>query len=143
MAVAYAACGSTLGLGSTNIPASATYTEIAQVSTIGGPAMVADSIDTSDLNSCDKKFIAGQRDLGEVSMDLFFDPADATHSSAAGLLSVFLSGDERAYELKMSDAANTVWQFVASVTGFETAFGVGDAITASVTLRTTGALIVP
>ena len=99
MAVAYAACGSVIALGDTNIPGSAVYSEVAQVSTIGGPAMVADTIDTSDLNSCDKKFIAGQRDLGEVSLDLFFDPADSTHSSASGLLSVYLAGEERAYQL--------------------------------------------
>jgi predicted secreted protein len=115
--------------------------EIAGVKTISGPGL---SLDTEDVTSHDspngwEEVVGTILRSGEVTLDIVYDPAAATHKYAAGgLLHDMVSRDSNTYSLVFPDAANTTWSFSALVTGFEPDAPVDGALAASVTLKPTG-----
>ncbi len=114
---------------------------IAQVKSISGPGL---SLDTEDVTSHDST--AGWEEVvgtilrsGEVTLDLIYDPAAATHKYASGgLLYDLVSRTAQAFSLVFPDVAVTTWTFNAFVTGFEPSAPVDGALSASVTLKITG-----
>jgi predicted secreted protein len=58
-----------------------TFTTIANVTNIGGPARSRETIDVTTHGSPDAwmEFIGGLKNGGEVSLDINYDPAEATH----------------------------------------------------------------
>lgn len=120
-----------------------TYTAIAQIRDLSGPAMSADAIESTHRDGGgDKEFIAGLRDGGEVTFDLVFDPALTTHSPSAsgGLLTAFKAGSKDGYKVEFADSAPTVAAFDAIVTGFQPKMPLNDMQTADVTLKVSGAI---
>jgi predicted secreted protein len=115
---------------------------IAQVTNIAGPGI---SLDTQDVTSHDSA--AGWEEVvgtilrsGEVKLDLVYDPNAATHKWAAGgLLSDLVLRTATAYTLVFPSTAAVTWAFNAFVTGFEPSAAVDGALTASATLKITGA----
>ena len=115
---------------------------IAQVTNIAGPGI---SLDTQDVTSHDST--AGWEEVvgtilrsGEVKLDLVYDPNAATHKWAAGgLLSDLVLRTATAYTLVFPSTAAVTWAFNAFVTGFEPSAAVDGALTASATLKITGA----
>lgn len=112
-------------------------TSIAQVSAISGPGL---SLDTEDVTSHDsedgwEEVVGTILRSGEISLDLVFDPAEATH---VALWTDMESREANTYSLVFPDDANTTWAFSALVTGFEPDEPHDGALTASVTLKITG-----
>ena len=116
--------------------------EYANVTNISGPGL---SLDTEDVTSHDQatpweEIVGTILRSGEVTLDLIYDPANATHKYAAGgLLYDLVQRTAIALTLVFSDTAATTWTFNALVTGFEPTAPVEGALTASVTLKLTGA----
>lgn len=116
-------------------------TTIAQVKKISGPGL---SLDTEDVTSHDstggwEELVATILRSGEISLDLVYDPATATHKYAAGgLLHDLVSRTAVAYTLVFPDGAATTWSFNAFVTGFEPSAPVDGSLTATATLKITG-----
>ena len=79
-------------------PGAGTYTKIAEVSSINGPSFSMDTVDATNMDSTNRwrEFIAGLKDGGEVSFDVNWDPAAATHSITTGLLQDFNSSSAAA-----------------------------------------------
>jgi len=129
----FAAYGSVLKL--------ATVT-IAGVTNISGPGLTLETIDVTNHSSASawREFVGGLKDGGEVGLDLVFDPAGATHKNASGgLLHLLTTRASGAFSLVFSDTAATAWAFTAFVTSFEPGAAVADGLTASTTLKITGA----
>ena len=129
MAVKYAGYGARLLKGAT---------PYAQVTNISGPGL---SLDTEDVTSHDST--AGWEEVvgtilrsGEITMDIIYDPVDATHADiiddleARTLITTF--------HLEFSDAGDTTWDFNAFVTGFEPSIPVDGALTAVVKFKLSG-----
>jgi predicted secreted protein len=118
-------------------------TEYAGVTNISGPGL---SVDTEDVTSHDQataweEHVATILRSGDITLDIVYDPADATHKYAAGgLLYDMVSRTAISCTLVFSDTASTTWTFSALVTGFEPSAPVDGALTASVTLKPTGAV---
>lgn len=118
-------------------------TLIAQVQNISGPGL---SLDTEDVTSHDstgawEEVVGTILRSGEVSMDIIYDPAGATHKYAAGgLLHDLVSRTANTYTIVFPDTGATEWVFSALVTGFEPDMPVDGALTATVTLKVTGAI---
>ena len=116
-------------------------TAYANVTNISGPGL---SLDTEDVTSHDstaawEEHVATILRSGEVTLDLVYDPANATHKYAAGgLLYDMVSRTAVALTLEFSDTATTTWSFNAFVTGFEPGMPVDGALTASASLKLTG-----
>ena len=116
-------------------------TAYVNVMNISGPGL---SLDTEDVTSHDstnawEEVVGTILRSGEVSFDIVYDPADATHKNAAnGLLADLLARTSTLFTLVFPDTATTEWAFNALVTGFEPSAPVDGALTAAVTLKPTG-----
>lgn len=127
----YAAYGTLLKLGGTTV---------AGVTNIGGPGLTLETIDVTNHSSASawREFVGGLKDGGEISVDIVFDPVDATHRNASGGL-LFLLTTRASGSFSITFPQATVWSFTAFVTSFEPSGAVADGLTASVTLKITGA----
>ena len=116
-------------------------TPIVQVTNISGPGLSLDveDVTTHDSTGAWEEVVATILRSGEVSMDIVYDPAAATHKNAAGgLLADLVARTAVTYTLIFSDAANTEWEFEAFVVGFEPDAPHDGALTASVTMKISG-----
>jgi predicted secreted protein len=132
----YDAYGTTLYRGT-----SGAGTAIAQIRNISGPGL---SLDTEDVTAHDstgawEEVVATILRSGELSLEIVYDPANATHKNAAGgLLADMVARAAQTYTLVFPDAASTEWVFSAFVTGFEPGMPHEGALTASVSMKPTG-----
>jgi predicted secreted protein len=126
----YAAFGTLLKRGATTI---------AYVTNIGGPGL---SLDTEDVTSMEstgawEEVVATILRSGEVSVDLAWDPAAATHKNATnGMLNDMILRTATPYSITWP--GGTVWSFSAFVTGWEPSAPVDGALTVAAKLKITG-----
>ena len=116
-------------------------TEYAGVTNISGPGLSLDTVDVTSHDSTGawEEVVGTILRSGEISLDLVYDPADATHKYAAGgLLYDLVSRTAIALTLEFSDTATTTWSFNALVTGFKPGMPVDGFLGASATLKLTG-----
>lgn len=108
-------------------------TAIAELTSIGGLELSADTIETTTLDNADgyRTFTQGLKDAGEVSLSGFFDPTD--HQ---GLLTDFEAGTSTAYSIEFPGGAK--WAFNAIVTGYSTGAEMEDNVSFEATLKVTG-----
>lgn len=116
------------------------FTAVGQV--FGGPAgpsYTQDQLDVTDSSSPSgfREFIGGLMDAGEVSGELHFDPSNATHNDAAGLIKTLKDGVLKNFQILFPDTKKVT--FAALVTAMELdAGGVDGKLTASFTLKISG-----
>jgi hypothetical protein len=116
-------------------------TAIAQITNISGPGL---SLDMEDVTSHDstgawEEVVGTILRSGEITVDLVYDPANATHKYAAtGLLYDMVLRTATTYSIVFPDAALTTWTFTAFVVGFEPSADVKGALTATAKLKITG-----
>ena len=93
-------------------------TEIAQVTNISGPGLSLDTVDVTshDQSSAWEEMAVTILRQGEMTLDLVFDPDDATHAS---ILTNLVGRSYESFELQFPDSAYTEWEFDAYVIGFE------------------------
>ena len=130
---------------STDTQAGAAYANIAQIQSISGPGL---SLDTEDVTSHDsaggwEEVVGTILRSGEMTMDLVYDPADDSHDDAGGLGLVHRMDARQlsAYKVTFPDSGGTIWYFNGYVTGFEPSMPHDGALTASATIKLTGAPI--
>lgn len=117
-------------------------TVIAQVSSISGPGL---TLETEDVTSHDsaggwEEAVATILRSGEVTLDIVYDPNLATHRNATGgLLADLISRTPQTWAITFPVTPVAHWVFSAFVTGFEPDAPVDGALTASVTMKLTGA----
>lgn len=116
-------------------------TEIAQVKNISGPGL---SLDTADVTTHDstgywEEVVGTILRSGEVTLDIVYDPVEATHKNAAGgLLNDLAARTLVAYVLVFPDTGATQWSFNALVTGFEPGGDVAGDLAATVKFKISG-----
>jgi predicted secreted protein len=129
----YAAYGTVLNRG--GVP-------IANVQSISGPGLTLDTEDvtTHDSSSAWEEVVATILRSGEITLDIVYDPNAATHKYASGgLLYDMVLRTATAYTLVFPSSGTVTWSFNAFVTGFEPSAPHDGALTASVTMKLTGA----
>lgn len=129
----YAGFGTLLKLGGTTI---------AGVRDISGPGLTLETPDVTNHSSTGgwREFVGGLKDGGEVTFDIVFDPVAATHRNVSGgLLYLLTTRASGSFSMTFPDAAATVWSFTAFVTNYEPSGPVADELSASVTVKITGA----
>lgn len=134
----YAAFGTLLKIGNGGGPE--TFTTIAGVTNISGPGIALDPVEVTNHSSTGgwREFVGGLKDGGEITLDLNFDPAAATHDVDTGLLDDLDDRTVRNFQLVFPDTGASTWSFSALVTNFEPAAPIDGALTASVSLKLTG-----
>lgn len=114
------------------------FETIANVTSIGGPSRSRETIDVTAHDSPGgwMEFIGGLKDGGEISLDLNYDPAEATHD----LDDDFDDADPRNYRIVIlpgTDDEHT-WTFKGILTGLEDEFPYDDKMGRSMTVKVTG-----
>ena len=123
---------------SNNTIAGVAAVEIAAVTNISGPGL---AVDTEDVTSHDQataweEVVATIVRSGEVSLDIVYDPAAATHYATEGGVIYKLQNRQYTwFDLIFVSTYN--WSFSGYVTGFEPGAPVEGALTASVTIKIT------
>lgn len=114
---------------------------VAQVRSISGPGLSVDTVDVTSHDSLEawEEVVPTILRSGEVTLEIIYDPAEATHkNSSGGLLADLVGRAAVTYNLKFPDLATTTWSFSAFVTGFEPSGVVDGELMANVTLKLTG-----
>lgn len=113
-------------------------TAIAELTSIGGLELSADTIETTTLDVADgyRTFVQGLKDGGEVSISGFLNPA--TGKGQSELLDDFEAGTEANYTIEFPAALKAKWDFDAIVTGISTGAELEDGITFEATLKVSG-----
>lgn len=111
---------------------------IAELTSIGGLELSADTIETTALDTADgyRTYIQGLRDGGEVSISGFFKGSDTNGQQA--LLTNLNDGSVDTYSIVFPTAIGYTWSFSGIVTGFSTGAELEDAVTFDATLKVTG-----
>lgn len=110
---------------------------IAQVSNIGaGFSLDTEDVTTHDSTDAWEEVVATILRSGEISLDIVYDPAGATHSATAGLLDYKENKKLGFFTLTFPNAS--AWSFPAYVISFEPSAPHDGALTASVGLKITG-----
>jgi len=118
------------------------FVTIAEVLSISALSLSTDAVDVTNMDSVDKfmEFIPGLRDGGEVSFDLNYDFAEATHGVGAnGVLGDFNNAEtiKRGFKIIFPTGTSTTWSFTGFITGFTLNDPTDAAITASITIKVT------
>ncbi len=112
-----------------------TFATVGEVLNIGGPGLAKDAVDATHMASPERwrEFISGLKDGGEVSVELSFDPDDATTTAALADCNSDVAGY---YKVTFPDT--TAWGFAAIATGLEVGVPLDDKMTATITYKLTG-----
>lgn len=108
---------------------------IAQISSLSGPSLAADTVDVTTHDSTDawEEVAVTILRTGELSLELVYDPA--IHNA---LIALYESKAAESYELQFPDDSYTAFIFDAYITAFEPSAPVDGALTASMTVKITG-----
>lgn len=115
------------------------WTPLAEVSSISGPSMTRDFIDVTSLDSTGgyREFIAGFRDGGTVSFTMNF-----TAESYGVMKADFEDDSPQNYEIVLPDEDHTSFEFEGLVTELPIEIPVDDKVSANVTIKIAGRVIV-
>jgi predicted secreted protein len=114
------------------------FTAIAEVNSIDGPNKSRETIDVTSLDSTGgyREFIASFRDAGEVTLEMNF-----TRDGYVDMNDDFESESAVDYQIVLPDTGSTTLDFSAFVTNLGSSIPLDDKVTASVTLKITGRVI--
>lgn len=127
--MAGAAMGTALKIGASTV---------AELTSIGGLELSADTIETTALDSTDgyRTYIGGLKDGGEVALSGFFKGSDANGQQA--LLANLNDGSVDTYSIVFPTAIGYTWSFSGIVVGFSTGAEMEDAVTFEASIKVSG-----
>ena len=110
---------------------------VGALTSIGGVAASADTIDVTALHSPDnyREFIGGFKDGGEVALDGYFYKSDAGQTA---IFAAFESGAVTSCSIVFPAAISASWTFDGVVTAVETSADLEDALGFSATVKVSG-----
>lgn len=119
-----------------------TFTEIAQVTSIGSVAITGDEVEVTTLDNTSgfREYLQTFKDAGELPLTLVWDPALPTHGeTATGLWGLMISGEVKQFQIEFPTTPPYTATFDGFVKSFPTpAMTPDDALTADVTIRVSG-----
>lgn len=128
----------TLFQRATTLSPGTTYETIANVTNISGPERTRETIDVTAHDSPDQwmEFIGGLKNGGEISLDINYDPAEATHD----LDDDFDDASPRNYRIViLPDTEDEyTWQLKGILTTLGDEFPYDDKMARSMTIKVTG-----
>jgi len=137
---AYSSFGTLLQMGSID-GGGGSFTTIAQVLDLSGPEFSVDTEETTNQSSPGgyEEFIPTIKRSGNMTFDVLYDPAQATHEDAStGIVYVMVNRKLRGYRLLMPVSPAKQWNFLGYVVGFSQANPVAGTQKASVTIKISG-----
>jgi len=116
------------------------FTTVAEVTEISGPALSLDTEDGTHHGSTAgwEEAIPTILRSGTVTFTIQYDPVGATHDASTGLIKDMTDKTLRNFQLVFPDAGTTTWSFSAYVVGFEPGMPHDGKFTASCELKPSG-----
>ena len=139
MSGAIAAIGTLLKGGNGASPE--TFTTVAEVLSVSGPSMTAETIDVTNHDSANatREFLTSFKDGGEVSFSINYIPSNATHKNATGgLLDAYVNRTLRNWQLVFPTSPTTTWSFAGLITAFSPTANIDTQLMADVTIKVSG-----
>ena len=116
-------------------------TLIAELRDITPPALTRNPIDTTTHNDLEDSFVMGIRRKGELTAQInYLGGSEPTHGSASGLIKAWVDGSKDLYQIDFPDGAS--WLFSGYVSNIAPSAPVDGALTASISIRPAGAMII-
>jgi len=113
---------------------------VADVLRISGPNVSAATIDTTSLGSVHRSFVGGIIDSGEMSFDISYDPNSNT--VIENLFDNSASAIPAATACVITFSDSSTWTFSAVLSGFDLGVEMDDKVTASISMKATGAITI-
>jgi len=115
------------------------WVDIAEITSIDGPTKSRDTIEVTNLDSTGgyREFIGGFRDGGTVTL-----PMNFTRETYEIMNDDFEDDDLQNYEILLPDTEATSFEFTALVTELGLAIPADDKISADVTLKVSGQVVI-
>lgn len=117
-----------------------TFTTVPEVRSISGPSTETDEAEVTTHSTAAagayREYILTLIDAGSIEFDINYVPSDAVHQ---GVRADFIARTKRNWQLVLPGNVQTI-SFTGYVKTFSMEFPVDDAITASVSIRLTGAV---
>ncbi len=136
--LAWAVAGTELQLAATGSPSN--FVKIEGVEGFQGPTGSKPDIDVTAIDDTATKYVAGVPDYGNVTFDIFWDPANTQH---AQLLASFKAiGTIDYLKVVCADGGAAAITFSGEVKGWEHDFSKGAAAKVKVTVKLSGAITV-
>lgn len=127
--------GTTLHYGTSGGSAS---TAVGDVVSIGGPNLTRPMIESTNMDSSAREFIAGGfYDVGTIDVEIQYTAATAAHDAMTDALT---GGTQHAFKITWSDSSNAT--FEGFVESFSVTAEMEDRLTASMSIRTTGTVTI-
>lgn len=115
-------------------------TTVANLRTLSGPSLSAETLDVSTHDGAGyREFVASLLDPGELTAEIVWDPANATHTA---FITDLVARTITTWHVVWPDAGAADWAFSAMVTGFAPSAPVDGELSASVTLKISGAITI-
>jgi len=120
------------------------FTTIGMVGDISGPSFELGTEEATSHDSAWREYVPTLLSAGEVTFDIFFDPANVTHFSTArgSLYYAQRNKVKNNFKLVLPDPGAMEIAFGAYVTGLELKADVEGVLTMSVTLQISGAVTI-
>lgn len=115
------------------------WVDIAEINSITGPGMSRGTIDVTSLDSTNgyREFIGSFRDGGTVALSMNF-----SRSTYETMKTDFESDTLQNYEIYLSDAEHTSFEFEGLVSELSLAIPTDDKISADVTIKVSGQMTI-
>lgn len=114
--------------------------ELAEVTAISLPAPVTAEVEATHFKSANRRreYIAGLVEDGEGTFEMNLNPGSATDALIRAALA---AGDARSYKIVIPDSPTGTWEITGTciVRSYERSVPIDDRMTASMTVRFTGA----
>lgn len=107
---------------------------------ISGPTGTKQQIEVTALNDTAAKYVTGLPDYGEITFNMFWDPADTTHQHLLTSYNTPNSKDE--FEIVCADAGAAVVEFEGSINGWKWNLQKNAGASVEVTVKINGAVLV-
>ena len=120
------------------------FTTVAEVLDISGPNIAVDTEDITNHSSTGawEEVVASVIRSGEVTFDVNWDPAAATHDESSGLWAELVGRAASNWQLVLTDTDSHTLAFSAFTVGFVPSNPVSGARRGSVTLKPTGQITI-
>lgn len=135
---AVAAIGTLVKIGDGGAPE--TFSTIAEVKDISGPAMTADTIEVTSQDSTGgyKEYIPSLKDGGELSFPMNF----VNSAAQDALITDYTNRTKRNFQVVTTHGAPKTFSFAGYITNVSHSFPVADVAQRDVTIKITGAVTI-
>jgi hypothetical protein len=115
------------------------YVTIGELHDITPPKLTRKAIDTTSHNDPEESFVVGIRRKSDLTFVIGFVPSLASHDHLTGLTKSYIDGAKDSWKVIYPDAS--VWTFDGYIVDIGPSAKVDGDLTATVTVRPTGAMV--